>query len=133
MNHPAHFDPARRLLIVGFDAPDVVRVAVRKRLYQIAALVPDLEPARLRHSLVVQVNLFGEEGAQEAGGTGAAPGCLQKQDQLLVQDVLVRLAEALDVVGDISGVVLDDESRSSRTDLAEVGMPPEAALLVRIV
>jgi hypothetical protein len=90
-----------------------VRVAVTESLHENPALGPDLVPRGLGHTLVIQVDLLGEERRYELGRRGAASGGLEEEDEILVQHVLVGVAKARYVVDDISGVVLDYEARAS--------------------
>ena len=100
-------------MVVGLDATHVVRIAVRQSFDELPTLGPDLVAASFWHPFVVQIDLFREESLEEIRSSSRLTGGLQKQDELLVQNVLVGLPESFDVIRDISSVVLDDKTRST--------------------
>ena len=97
----------RPLRFVRLDAADVVRRALHQRRHQLVRLLLDLGPRRNGTLLGRPVHLLGEEAADERRAGG-----LHQLHEVRVEDILVPLAEAVHVVVDDAGVVVDGEALS---------------------
>jgi len=130
-----------RLLIVGFDATNVVRLATRQRGHKLRNGFLDLETGggglllrghnflgfreqalyiykkkeyiRIETNISIEIRLISYLNE-------TARGYFSKTDQVLEQQILVLIAEPIDVVSHIACIVLDGELVS--TGAVEVGV-----------
>jgi hypothetical protein len=87
------------LVVVGLDAPNIVRRAPRKSLHECVARGLELEASSCGTLLLQLLGVFGEPRHQQS-----VLALLNHSNQIVEQGVLVLLAEALRLVGHLEKI-----------------------------
>ena len=114
MAHTVLVPVGRALVVVRLDAADVVRLARRQRLHQQVGRVLDLEPGGGGALLLTGAGCLFLGGDRVQGADERVAAVAQTVHALLEQGVLVLVAEAVDGVRHIAGVVDDAERAVER-------------------